>query len=257
MLLIVPDPLALAHTDITPEQARNLIDTTTNLTVVDVREPSEYCGAMGHIPGALSYPWNSGVLEARYEELSTDGPVLAVCAGGGRSNRAANFLDLKDFSTVYDMKGGMSAWQWETAPCKYTGGSGTANDLYQIATAADLIALGETPEDYDKHFILTADIDLDPNLPGRKVFDKAVIGSYADPFTGVFDGNDQAISNMTIEGGGYLGLFEMLGSEAEVKNLGLVDVNITGSGEHVGGIAGNNRGGSITTCYCTGSVTGD
>ena len=52
---------------------------------------------------------------------------------------------------------------------------------YQIATAADLIALGETPEDYDKHFILTADIDLDPNLPGRKVFDKAVIAADTDP----------------------------------------------------------------------------
>ena len=54
------------------------------------------------------------------------------------------------------------------------------NDPYQIATAADLIALGETPDDYDKHFILTADIDLDPNLPGRKVFDKAVIAPDTD-----------------------------------------------------------------------------
>jgi hypothetical protein len=42
-----------------------------------------------------------------------------------------------------------------------------------IATAADLIALGETPEDFDKHFIIIADIDLDPNLPGRNVFDRA------------------------------------------------------------------------------------
>ena len=56
---------------------------------------------------------------------------------------------------------------------KYWGGSGTAEDPYQIATAEDLIALGETAQDYDKHFVLTADIDLDPNLPGRKVFDKA------------------------------------------------------------------------------------
>ena len=47
-----------------------------------------------------------------------------------------------------------------TATAKYSGGTGEPNDPYQIATAADLIALGETPEDYDKHFILTADIDL-------------------------------------------------------------------------------------------------
>ena len=45
---------------------------------------------------------------------------------------------------------------------KCAGCTGTADDpyrTYRIATAADLIALGETPEDYDKHFILTADID--------------------------------------------------------------------------------------------------
>jgi hypothetical protein len=56
------------------------------------------------------------------------------------------------------------------AEAKYGGGSGTADDPYQIATAAHLIALGETPEDYDKHFILTGDIDL-----AGHVFDKAVI----------------------------------------------------------------------------------
>jgi len=55
------------------------------------------------------------------------------------------------------------------AHAKYSGGTGEPNDPYQIATAADLIALGETPADYDKHFILTADIDLDPSLPGRYV----------------------------------------------------------------------------------------
>ena len=52
-----------------------------------------------------------------------------------------------------------------TAQAKYSGGTGEPNDPYQIATAADLIALGETPEDYDKHFILTADIPCRPSRP--------------------------------------------------------------------------------------------
>jgi hypothetical protein len=64
---------------------------------------------------------------------------------------------------------------------QYSGGTGDPNDPYQIATAEDLMLLGETPKDYDKHFILTADIDLDPNLPGLKVFDKAVIAPDTDP----------------------------------------------------------------------------
>jgi hypothetical protein len=86
------------------------------------------------------------------------------------------------------------------AMAKYSGGSGTAEDPYQISTAEDLMRLGDSPEDYDKHFILTADIDLDPNLPGRKVFDKAVIAPHLNPddswpfegtpFSGTFEGNN-------------------------------------------------------------------
>ncbi|MDT8299957.1 MAG: rhodanese-like domain-containing protein [Sedimentisphaerales bacterium] len=116
--LFVFNPCALAHIDVTVEQARDLIESTNGLIVVDVREPFEYCDDVGRIPGALNYPLSSGVLEDRYEELPIDGPILVVCRSGGRSNVAANFLDSKGFSTVYDMIRGMSAWEWETEPCK-------------------------------------------------------------------------------------------------------------------------------------------
>ncbi|UCC99298.1 MAG: hypothetical protein JSW66_05310 [Phycisphaerales bacterium] len=135
---------------------------------------------------------------------------------------------------------------------KYSGGTGDPNDPYQIATAADLIALGETPEDYDKHFILTSDIDLDPNLPGRKVFDRAIIGNY---FTGVFDGDGRTILRLTITGEHYLGLFSRVESGAEVKNLELGDIKITGSGSRIGGLAGLSNG-SVSDCYISGTVSG-
>jgi len=147
---------------------------------------------------------------------------------------------------------------------KYSGGTGEPNDPYQIATAADLIALGETPEDYDKHFLLTADIDLDPNLPGRKVFDKTVIAPDTNDvesdfqgtsFTGVFDGNGYKISHLTVTGGSYLGLFGSLASGAEVKDLGVADTNIVGSGLYVGGLVGYNNGGTVAQCYSTGAVS--
>jgi len=273
VLLIASVPCALAHTDVTAEQARELIDSTDDLTVVDVREPYEYSDTRGHIPGALNYPFNSGVLQAKYEELPVDGPVLVVCGSGGRSNRAANFLDSMGFSMVYDMLGGMNAWEWETetgveADSKYGGGTGEPNDPYQIATAEDLMLLGDSPEDYDKHFILTADIDLDPNLPGRKVFDKAVIAPDVNalesdfqgiPFVGVFDGNGHKISHLTVTGVSYLGLFGQLGSwdvpAGEVKNLELVDVNITGSGDYVAGLLGANCG-NVSRCHSSGTVIG-
>ncbi len=137
------------------------------------------------------------------------------------------------------------------APAQYSGGSGTADDPYQIATAADLMLLGESPKDSCKHFVLTANIDLDPNLSGCRVFDKAVIHA----FSGVFDGNDRTISHLAITGETYLGLFGQLNKVAEVRNLGLVDVNILGSGYLIGGLVGSNSG-SIFTSYSTGTISG-
>ena len=144
-----------------------------------------------------------------------------------------------------------------TAQAQYSGGSGTAEDPYQIATAADLIALGETPDDYDKHFILTADIDLDPNLPGRKVFDGPVIGvDENNYFTGAFDGNGHTISNLTITGWLYVGLFGLSDFGAKISNLGLEEVEINGSGPEVGSLVGRNEG-AVINCYSTGAVSGE
>ncbi|MHC4243603.1 MAG: GLUG motif-containing protein, partial [Planctomycetota bacterium] len=182
------------------------------------------------------------------------------------------------------------------AYAKYSGGAGEPNEPYKIATAEDLMLLGDSPQDYDKHFIMIDDIDLDPNLPGRKVFDGAVIAPDTDPntkiyfegvsFTGVFDGNGHTISNLTIEGGSYIGLFGRIGLGSQVANLGVVDVTVIGgdlsyyhgglcasnegtifncyasatmSGfEWLGGLCGwNEIDGTISNCYATGSVTGE
>ena len=158
------------------------------------------------------------------------------------------------------------------AYAQYSGGTGEPNDPYQIATADDLILLSETPEDYDKNFILTSNIDLDPNLSGRKVFDRAVIASDANdaeygfqgtPLTGVLDGSGRTISHLTITGKGYLGLFGRLDFAAEVRNLGIIDANMNGS-HTIGALVGINGerygeedGGTVSHCYSTGSITGN
>ena len=153
------------------------------------------------------------------------------------------------------------------ANANYSGGDGTPENPYQIATIEDLMLLGDNPEDYDKHFIMTADIDLDPNLPGRRVFDKAVIAPDIDPndtyspfqgtkFSGVFDGNGFTISGLTISGTSDLALFGRLDFSAIVNNLGLIKVNVNGTGYSVGGLVGFNEG-SIAKSYCTGIVIGN
>jgi len=151
---------------------------------------------------------------------------------------------------------------------KYAGGTGEPNDPYQIATADDLMLLGDTPEDYNKHFILTDEIDLDPNLLGRKVFDKAVIAPGTNEpdlwlrvtsFNGVFDGNGFTISNLNCksEKADYTGLFGHI-INGTIKDLRLVNANIdAGTGNYVGSLVGMNIDGTISGCSVQGgSVTG-
>jgi rhodanese-related sulfurtransferase len=270
--LILSNSCALAHTDVTAQQARDLIDSTNDLIVVDVREPSEYCNAIGHIPGALNYPLTSGVLEARYEELPKDNPILVVCRSGGRSNAAASFLDSKGFSMVYDMMGGMTAWMWETEPCvvpttKYGGGTGEPNDPYLIYTAEQMNGIGSEPNDWDKHFKLMANIDLSKytaeefNIIGERYYEAGWTGR---PFSGVFDGNGHTISNLSYisKTSNNVGLFVYVdGVNALIKDLGLIDPNIALAvipelGSVVGSLAGElgyRQGGTIVNCYVEGS----
>ena len=146
---------------------------------------------------------------------------------------------------------------------KYSGGTGEPNDPYQIAAAADLIALGEDPNDYGKHFIMTADIDLDPNLPGGRVFGDALIapddsrgvgGHSGASFRGVFDGGGHTIANLHIMGKyGYdAGLFGKL--EGLVQDVNFTDVVVSGS--PCGAIAGLNHRGMILRCRVTGQISG-
>lgn len=150
-----------------------------------------------------------------------------------------------------------------TRAYEFAGGTGEPNDPYQIATAEQLIAVGADPNLWDEHFALIADIDLDPNLPGGRVFDDALIapdesadisGHAGRGFIGVFDGQGHTIRNLHIEGTrGYdAGLFGMF--SGLVKDLRLTDVRVSGS--PCGAIAGLNHRGMILRCSVTGQALG-
>ncbi len=129
----------------------------------------------------------------------------------------------------------------------YSGGDGSAERPYQINSVDDLLQLGSTTTDYDKCFVMTADIDL----ADAGTVNKAVLAS----FTGKFNGNGKTISNLTISGPEEVGFFGKIGSGGEVFSLTLENVNVTGSYCCVGGLCGINYG-AIDDCRVTGSVTG-
>ncbi len=132
----------------------------------------------------------------------------------------------------------------------YSGGTGEPNDPYKIANVADFNQLTIDPNNWNKSFILTADVNL-AEVPLTPV------GNSSKNFTGVFDGNDNIVSNAVINqpGSNAVGLFGRVGSGGQIRNVGVEDVNMNG-GNLVGGLVGWNSSGTITSCNATGSVTG-
>jgi len=126
----------------------------------------------------------------------------------------------------------------------YSGGAGTENDPFIIASVDDLLNMSENPASYDKHFILTENIDL-----ADYIFSNSLIWG----FSGVFDGNGKKITNLVISQNLMCGFFGLISSGGEVNNLGIENCSINGLG-YVGGLVANNNGGSINTCYVSGHV---
>jgi hypothetical protein len=136
----------------------------------------------------------------------------------------------------------------------FSEGVGEPNKPYKIVTSEQLISIGDFSELSDKHFVLSNNINLDPNQFGGQVFEKAVIPT----FSGTFDGNNHILSNLMIKGKSQLlplGMFGVLEVGATVTNLTIADVNITGYGDYFGGLVGKNYG-NLASCYVTGSIVG-
>ena len=187
----------------------------------------------------------TGLSTTRMQDINT-----YLNAGWDFVDETANGKD--DIWLMPDNDYPMLAWQKSRLAFAYSGGSGSAEAPYQIATAHDLIDLGNRPKDHDKHFILTANIDL-----AGYTFDRALIAPDGDAgFAGHFDGQQFAIRNLTVLGTSYLGLFGRLISGAVISNVRLEAVDIYGSGSSVGGLVGNNESGCIILSYSDGSVSG-
>lgn len=88
-----------------------------DVTVVDVREPDEYRGALGHVPGASLAPLQ--VLAAAAPTFTPDRPVVVVCRSGGRSGKAAMALMEAGLGRVASLAGGMTGWAFEGRPVDY------------------------------------------------------------------------------------------------------------------------------------------
>lgn len=76
--------------------------------LIDVRQPEEYIGPMGHLPGAELVPLDTLIHAA--ESWDREQPLVIVCRSGARSNRGAIALKNMGFAKVANLMGGTAAW---------------------------------------------------------------------------------------------------------------------------------------------------
>jgi glyoxylase-like metal-dependent hydrolase (beta-lactamase superfamily II)/rhodanese-related sulfurtransferase len=95
--------------------------------VLDVREPMEFVGPLGHVPGATNLSVQE--LPQRWQELgglrSLD--LYVICLSGARSARAVAMLLEKGFSKIWNVEGGTRAWAMANLPREY--GEATTSSL--------------------------------------------------------------------------------------------------------------------------------
>lgn len=137
---------------------------------------------------------------------------------------------------------------------EFAGGSGTENNPYLISSKAQFLRIGENLGAY---YRLTRSIDLggiEINPFGYSMNSNG--GESIEEFTGVLDGNGYTVSNFTIKGGTFAGLFCTISSEGAIENLTLENVKVESKPSNaeysnsrfvIGTIAGENNG-KIKNC---------
>ncbi|WP_319507323.1 PKD domain-containing protein [uncultured Methanolobus sp.] len=132
----------------------------------------------------------------------------------------------------------------------YSGGSGTEGDPYLLSSDSDIDTLSATSADWGSYFQITQDITL--------VGNHTPIGDGSTLFTGDFDGNGYAVTNLTVyRTTEYAGFFGYTQTTANIYDLTVETSSdgVVSTGFHVGALIGQNQG-IVSNCSSTGIVTG-
>ncbi|MDB5038950.1 MAG: rhodanese-related sulfurtransferase [Bacteriovoracaceae bacterium] len=92
--------------EITPTELNKKL---AQVKIIDVRRPDEFSGELGHIAGAILATLETD-LDTYLFRLSKDETYVFVCRSGGRSAAATKLAISNGFLKVFNMTGGMLAW---------------------------------------------------------------------------------------------------------------------------------------------------
>jgi len=137
----------------------------------------------------------------------------------------------------------------------YPGYTDDGNGNYTVTSAEGLKNIAELVNGGKTDINITLDKNID--LTGKEW---TPIGTSSSSYTGTFDGGGHTITGLTVTGSDeYAGLFGYIGKDGgTVKNVKLENVQITSNNQYanVGGVAGYSRG-NIENCSVSGSVSGN
>jgi len=108
----VSDPAAdnlAKYTKIAAEEAKNIMDTESNIIILDVRTQEEFDS--GHIDGAILIPNTEITAKAPEILMDKDQKILVYCRSGNRSKSASEDLISMGYTQVYDF-GGINDWPY-------------------------------------------------------------------------------------------------------------------------------------------------
>ena len=93
----------------TVDEVKKRLDRGESLTIIDVREESEW--EQGHVPGAVHL--SKGIIERDIERMfpDPDAELILYCGGGYRSALAADNLTRMGYRNAISMDGGMRGWR--------------------------------------------------------------------------------------------------------------------------------------------------
>ena len=125
--------------------------------------------------------------------------------------------------------------------------------VYQINTPRDLVTFGKMVQEGATNIdaVLLADLDM---TNYKDIFEP--IGTPDNIFSGNFDGQRHTIKNLEVNGSSYVGLFSVVGGDANISNL-TIDSTCKFTGPVCGSFVGAVRGGqplTLTSCGNEGSV---
>ncbi len=101
----------MAYQDLNVEEFKKGFQTEANAVIIDVRTPAEL--AEGQIDGHVLINVMDPTFPNKINELEKSNAYYIYCRSGSRSGQVCNYMDGLGFEKLYNLEGGIIAWNQE------------------------------------------------------------------------------------------------------------------------------------------------